>query len=69
MTQPGTNKNRNPIERFLRSLKSPAGQCEMGLGFMLPLFFWVFFFSWKEGGKFYLESVEALGDLMQGELF
>lgn len=40
-----------------------------GVGFYASSFFWGFFFSWKEGGKFYLESVEALGDLMQGELF
>lgn len=41
MTEPGANKNRNPTERFLRSLNNPTGQCETGLGFTGPLVFFM----------------------------
>lgn len=37
MTEPGANKDWNPTERFLRSLKNPTGQCETVLAFILPL--------------------------------
>jgi len=41
MTEASAKKNRNPTERFPRSLKNPTGQCETGLVFILPLVFFI----------------------------
>lgn len=41
MTEPSANKNKNPTEKFPRSLKNPTGQCETGLDFILCLVFFM----------------------------